>query len=64
MNELREKGKGDVPVVVGGIIPAEDEAILKQVGVAAIYRPKDYEITGIIGDVVNLVDRRTDERAA
>lgn len=63
MNELREKGKGDVPVVVGGIIPAEDEAILKQVGVAAIYRPKDYEITGIIGDVVNLVDRRTDERA-
>ena len=37
---------------------------MKQVGVAAIYRPKDYEITGIIGDVVALVDRRTDERAA
>ncbi|MEM7428833.1 MAG: protein meaA [Pseudomonadota bacterium] len=64
MNKLREKGRGEIPVVVGGIIPAEDEAILKQVGVAAIYRPKDYEITGIIGDVVALVDRRTDERAA
>ncbi len=64
MNSLREKGRDDVPVVVGGIIPAEDEAILKQLGVAAIYRPKDYEITGIIGDVVALVDKRTDERAA
>ena len=64
MNKLRENGRDNVPVVVGGIIPAEDEAILKQLGVAAIYRPKDYEITGIIGDVVALVDKRTDEQAA
>ncbi len=64
MNGLREKGHDHVPVVVGGIIPTDDEAILKQLGVAAIYRPKDYELTGIIGDVVALVDKRTDERAA
>src|SRR5205085_8384486 len=36
---LREAGLGDVPVVVGGIIPAEDEAALKQAGVAAVYPP-------------------------
>ncbi|MCP5083927.1 MAG: protein meaA [Alphaproteobacteria bacterium] len=64
MNKMREKGLDHVPVVVGGIIPADDEAILKQLGIAAIYRPKDYEITGIIGDVVALVDKRTDEQAA
>ncbi len=64
MNKMREKGLDHVPVVVGGIIPAEDEAILKQLGIAAIYRPKDYEITGIIGDVVALVDKRTDDQAA
>jgi len=64
MNKMREKHLDHVPVVVGGIIPAEDEAILKQCGVAAIYTPKDFEITNIMADMVALVDKKTDERAA
>jgi ethylmalonyl-CoA mutase len=44
-----------VPVVVGGIIPPEDEAQLKHLGVARVYTPKDYDLTAIIGDIVELV---------
>jgi len=53
---LRDAGCGDVPVVVGGIIPPEDARALKQFGVAAVYTPKDYEINRIMNDVIRLVE--------
>jgi ethylmalonyl-CoA mutase len=56
---LRQAGL-DVPVVVGGIIPAEDARALKQFGVAAVYTPKDYEINRIMADVVRIVDTAAD----
>ena len=52
---LEAQGLGHVPVVVGGIIPPEDEARLKRLGVARIYTPKDYDLTAIIGDIVEVV---------
>jgi ethylmalonyl-CoA mutase len=58
MNGLKAHGLGHVPVVVGGIIPEEDGHVLKQLGVARIYTPKDYRLTVIMGDVVRLVDER------
>ena len=51
---LRAEGV-TAPVVVGGIIPAEDHAALRDAGVAAVYTPKDYELAGIMGDIVELV---------
>ncbi len=54
---MRAGGLGDIPVVVGGIIPDADALILKQMGVARIYTPKDFKITDIMGDVVKLVER-------
>jgi len=36
---LRERGLGDVPVVVGGIIPNEDAVELKRLGVAEVFQP-------------------------
>jgi (2R)-ethylmalonyl-CoA mutase len=45
----------DAPVVVGGIIPDQDVAPLKQAGVAAVYTPKDFDITEIVSDIVALV---------
>ena len=45
-----------VPVVVGGIIPEQDVAQLKQAGVAAVYTPKDFDITRIVHDIVGLLD--------
>ncbi|ATC34276.1 protein meaA [Caulobacter vibrioides] len=53
---MRVEGLGDIPVVAGGIIPPEDALILKQMGVARIYTPKDFKITQIMGDVVKLVE--------
>jgi (2R)-ethylmalonyl-CoA mutase len=54
LRELREAG-ADVPVVVGGIIPPGDEAALKEAGVARVYTPKDFEVSRIMGDIVDLV---------
>jgi ethylmalonyl-CoA mutase len=51
---LRAKGV-DAPVVVGGIIPEADVEPLKAAGVAAVYTPKDFDLTRIMGDIVALV---------
>ncbi len=60
---LREAGV-TAPVVVGGIIPEQDVAPLKQAGVAAVYTPKDFDLTRIIADVVELVSERNGAVAA
>ncbi|MFZ9797532.1 MAG: protein meaA [Ilumatobacteraceae bacterium] len=58
MSELK-KLKVSSPVVVGGIIPEDDRARLKKLGVAAIYTPKDFDITRIMRDIAELaVSRR------
>jgi (2R)-ethylmalonyl-CoA mutase len=49
----------DVPVVVGGIIPEQDVAQLKQAGVAAVYTPKDFDISRIMHDIVGIVGAET-----
>jgi (2R)-ethylmalonyl-CoA mutase len=52
---LRAAGADDVPVVVGGIIPPEDAAVLRERGVAAVFTPKDYQLTAMMDEIVNLV---------
>ncbi|CAN1723957.1 Ethylmalonyl-CoA mutase [Hyphomicrobium sp. 1Nfss2.1] len=56
MERLRKEGLTDVPVVVGGIIPPEDEVKLKAFGVAAVYTPKNFQLNDIMADIVRLVD--------
>ncbi|MCH6163405.1 protein meaA [Streptomyces sp. M600PL45_2] len=53
LRRLHKAGAEDVPVVVGGIIPAGDAAALREAGVAAVFTPKDFGITEIIGRIVN-----------
>lgn len=48
----------DVPVVVGGIIPPDDENALRNMGVAAVYTPKDFALDGIIADVAGLAVKK------
>jgi ethylmalonyl-CoA mutase len=62
---LRLEGLDHVPVVVGGIISAEDELVLKNMGVAAVYTPKDFALDAIMADMVEVVRRakRKDEEA-
>ncbi|MBI1376212.1 MAG: protein meaA [Frankiales bacterium] len=52
---LREAGLGEVPVVVGGIIPDADAGILRAAGVAAVFTPKDYDATVIMARVLDEV---------
>jgi (2R)-ethylmalonyl-CoA mutase len=53
---LAEAGLGDVPVVVGGIVPERDAQILLRQGVARVFTPKDFEITDVLASVVDAVE--------
>jgi ethylmalonyl-CoA mutase len=48
----------DAPVIVGGIIPEQDVAALRNAGVAAVYTPKDFDINRIMRDIVAIVGER------
>ena len=50
---LRENGV-DAPVVAGGIIPEDDRKPLLDDGVAAVYTPKDFDLTAIMDQIVDL----------
>jgi (2R)-ethylmalonyl-CoA mutase len=56
MDRMRQAGLSHIPVVVGGIIPDEDAARLRSLGVAAVYTPKDFELNRIMLDIVALAD--------
>lgn len=58
IGKMREAGLGDIPVVVGGIIPPEDAEALKQFGIKRIYTPKDFKITEIMGDMVGILEEK------
>ncbi|MEM9096257.1 MAG: methylmalonyl-CoA mutase family protein, partial [Pseudomonadota bacterium] len=60
---MRAQGLEDVPLIVGGIIPPEDAAALQAYGVARVYTPKDFELTKIMADIVELVGERGREAA-
>ncbi len=63
LRELADAGV-EVPVVVGGIIPRADEEALLAAGVARVYTPKDFEVSKIMGDIVDLVAERNGVAAA
>jgi (2R)-ethylmalonyl-CoA mutase len=58
LRELRSAGAGEVPVVLGGIIPDADAEELREAGVAAVYTPKDWNLNQMIADIVSLVAER------
>jgi ethylmalonyl-CoA mutase len=59
---LQAAGLDDVPVVVGGIIPPDDADALKEVGVAAVYTPKDFELNRIMIDLVRVVETAVEHK--
>jgi (2R)-ethylmalonyl-CoA mutase len=56
MARIRAAGLGHVPVIVGGIIPDDDAARLRAMGVARVYTPKDFQLNAIMMDIVALVE--------
>jgi (2R)-ethylmalonyl-CoA mutase len=57
LDGMRDQGLADVPVIVGGIIPGADAARLKELGVAAVFTPKDFGLTEIMGGIVKVIRR-------
>lgn len=57
MDAMRERGVDDIAVVVGGIVPPEDEEMLLQAGVANVYQPGDSRDV-IVDGIRALVDAR------
>jgi len=60
LDGMREQGMGDVPVIVGGIIPSGDATRLKDLGVAAVFTPKDFGLTEIMGGIVEAIRKAND----
>jgi (2R)-ethylmalonyl-CoA mutase len=55
LDRLRKQGLSDLPVVVGGIIPEDDAAALRRAGVRRVYTPKDFDLTRIMDEIVDVV---------
>ena len=55
LERLRRAGLEHLPVVVGGIIPEEDAEELRTAGVRRVYTPKDFDLTRIMGEIVDVV---------
>jgi (2R)-ethylmalonyl-CoA mutase len=54
---MQDAGLGNIPVVVGGIIPPDDAQELQHAGIAAVYTPKDFELNRIMGDMLRIVEQ-------
>jgi len=52
---LREAGAGEIPVVVGGIVPETDARTLRAIGVAEVFTPKDYDLTVVMLRIVEVI---------
>ena len=55
VEKLAAAGMGDLPVVVGGIIPEDDAQKLQEAGVRRVYTPKDFDLTRIMDEIVDVV---------
>jgi (2R)-ethylmalonyl-CoA mutase len=64
LEKLKAAGLGEIPLVVGGIIPEADARALERQGVARVYTPKDFALNHIMGDLVELVASRVRPHAA
>src|SRR5579862_8808911 len=55
---LKHRGAGEVKVVMGGIIPEEDRKPLLDLGVRAVFTPKDSNLGKIVGELIALSEAR------
>ena len=58
LDQLADAGMGDVPVIIGGIIPEDDARALRELGVAGVYTPKNFELSRIMSDIVAIIEQR------
>ena len=56
--ELDNHGVANLPLVVGGIIPQEDEQVLRSRGVSDVFTPKDIDMNAIMVRMVDIIRER------
>jgi len=54
---MKKNNLSKIPLVVGGIIPPEDEKKMLKLGVSRIYTPKNYNINFIMDDFVKILEK-------
>lgn len=57
---MKNAGLSHIPIIVGGIIPDDDAEKLKNMGIAKVYTPKDFELNAIMKDIVSLVAEKAE----
>ena len=55
VERMRAAGLGEIPVVVGGIIPPDDALALEKAGIRRVYTPKDFDLARIMNEIVDVV---------
>ena len=60
LDKMQTSGINHIPIIVGGIIPDNDKKELIDLGIAAVYTPKDFQLNDIMADVVNIVQQRNE----
>ncbi len=55
LRQMKESGIDDIPVIVGGIIPTRDAKLLKEMGVAMVFTPKDFSLTQAMAGIVRVI---------
>ena len=58
MNRMRAEGFGHYPLSWAESSRPDDELVLRNIGVSAVYTPKDYVMDEIMKDIVRIVCRR------
>ncbi len=64
LDGLRAAGLDDVPVILGGIIPDQDAKALTESGIAAVFTPKDYDLTTVMAKVLDVIRTSKDLQPA
>ncbi len=58
LGQLSDAGMADIPFIIGGIIPEDDARELGKIGVAGVYTPKNFDLTRIMADIIDIIESR------
>jgi (2R)-ethylmalonyl-CoA mutase len=62
---LARQGAPDaIPIVLGGIVPDEDVAALRELGVRAVFTPKDFDLMAVMDRVLDVIGAPAADAAA
>ena len=55
IQNMEKRGIGDIPLILGGIIPRDDIPEMRKAGVKKVYTPEDFDLNKIMMEIVDVV---------